>query len=47
VVLPWIDAATFGPDVKDRQLLYVGLSRAKRRLILVVPRAGASPLVSL
>lgn len=46
VVLPWLDAATFGPDIKDRQLLYVALSRARRRLTLIVPTENWSPLLS-
>jgi len=47
VVVPWLDASTFGPDIKDRQLLYVALSRARRRLTLVVPAQNRSPLVSV
>jgi DNA helicase-2/ATP-dependent DNA helicase PcrA len=39
------DARTF-PDKEDaRCLLYVALSRAKRRLVLVVSRTAPSPLL--
>jgi len=46
VVLPSIDAATFGPELKDRQLLYVALSRARRQLTLIVPKQNPSSLVA-
>ena len=46
VVMP-CDATTF-PDREDaRCLLYVALSRAKERLMLVVSRANPSPLLQL
>jgi DNA helicase-2/ATP-dependent DNA helicase PcrA len=44
VVLPWVDASTFSSDIKDRHLLYVALSRARRRLTLIVPTVSLSPL---
>jgi superfamily I DNA/RNA helicase len=45
VVLMPCDARTF-PDKEDaRCLLYVALSRAKRRLLLVVSRTAPSPLL--
>jgi superfamily I DNA/RNA helicase len=46
VVMP-CDATTF-PDREDaRCLLYVALSRAKERLMLVVSRTNPSPLFQL
>ena len=46
IVMP-CDAKTF-PDRPDaRCLLYVALSRAKKRLLLVVPRSNPSPLLTI
>jgi superfamily I DNA/RNA helicase len=45
VVIPSLDASTFGPSAKDRQLLYVALSRAVSNLTLLVPRVNPSPLI--
>ena len=46
IVMP-CDARTF-PDKPDaRCLLYVALSRAKSRLLLVVPRSSPSPLLAI
>jgi DNA helicase-2/ATP-dependent DNA helicase PcrA len=46
IVMP-CDARTF-PDKPDaRCLLYVALSRAKSRLLLVVPRSNPSPLLTI
>lgn len=44
VVLPSVDARTYGCSTEDRQLLYVALSRATERLTIMVPDA-VSPLV--
>jgi hypothetical protein len=46
VVMPW-DAKNFPDKTDARCLLYVALSRAKSRLMLVVSRSNPSPLLSL
>jgi hypothetical protein len=46
VILPCVDTRTFQDKVEDRQLLYVALSRAKETVTLIIPRQGASPLVT-
>lgn len=47
VIIPCLDSSTFRGILPDRQLLYVGLSRARRRLTLIVPRNDPTPLVEL
>jgi DNA helicase-2/ATP-dependent DNA helicase PcrA len=47
VVLLPLDARRWPDDSEHRRLLYVALTRATRRWVLIVPSADASPLVSL
>jgi superfamily I DNA/RNA helicase len=47
VVLMPCDARTFPNNVEARCLLYVALSRAKSRLLLVVPRSDPSPWLGI
>jgi hypothetical protein len=44
VILPHVSRANFGDDEESRQLLYVSLSRARRRLLICLA-AGAVPAV--
>jgi DNA helicase-2/ATP-dependent DNA helicase PcrA len=46
IVMP-CDAKTFPDTTEARCLLYVALSRAKKRLLLVVSRANPSPLLAI
>ena len=46
IVMP-CDAKTFPDTAEARCLLYVALSRAKRRLLLVVSPTAPSPLVAI
>jgi hypothetical protein len=47
VIIPSLDSNTFRDTQDDRHLLYVALSRAMKRLTLIVPLAAPSPLVLL
>jgi DNA helicase-2/ATP-dependent DNA helicase PcrA len=47
VLLMPCDAKTFPDKKESRCLLYVALSRAKKRLMLVLPPTGASPLFKI
>lgn len=46
VVMP-CDASHFPDNLKARCMLYVALSRARKRLVLVVPRTQVSPLLRI
>lgn len=46
VIMP-CDSAHFRDRLKDRCALYVAMSRARRRLVFVVPRRNPSPLLSV
>lgn len=47
IVIPYLSADSFEEDQEARQLLYVSLSRARRRLFLRVPRTNAPELAQL
>jgi len=47
IVMGPLDARRWPDDAENRRLLYVGLTRATRSWILLVPSAGSSPLLAL
>lgn len=44
VILPHVSTANFKDDEESRQLLYVSLSRARRRLLIRVAMGDAPPI---
>ena len=44
VVIPYASASSFGNDDASRRLLYVALTRATKRLRILIPRTDPSPL---
>jgi len=47
VIVPFVDREAFPDDLEGRRLLYVAMTRSRRRLTLVVPEANPSSLLAL